>query len=503
MKDSSYGSPLRANEIPRIPRRFLLKSPASPALKLRESYSPLVNQFQMEEESKRITKLELEKLRNTPHFKAIYQPKQWKDVFFFCCFVVSFLPFVFLWSNMLAEDANFSDFSYTDQMRENVNMASTYDIGQIPLTDSIEQILYVVVISIVIGYGMMFFMSFFALYITWVITIALPALIVIPLYLVYPDNVITLSLGVLVSVIIITYCMYYRRDISKSAFILQKSCQSLISNKVLSLLPIFAPLLLIPYFLMYLRPFNYYKTDITILLFLIFHGFWVLNSLAAITRVVVCGVISKWFFEVQSSSLNNLVSTLKKTLTTSLGSVVLGSLILATVSTLGYILDKFEKKMPNWLYKVLSCIFQGFKNTVGFVSSYAFVYVALYGESFFDSSREVTHLITNNVNQIVLNKFYPNLISRLSFALSAAILLVCVYFIPSSNVHESSKLVGILVGLYLQYTINVWMMTSGAKTILVCYFECMKNDTQLPTHMAFLEEFAKSVEDVEIKENSK
>jgi len=150
------------------------------------------------------------------------------------------------------------------------------------------------------------------------------------------------------------------------------------------------------------------KNEVTWLVPLMcFSFFWTWAVLGNVVHTTICGVIGRWYF--LSEGGNATGPSLGQALTNSFGSIALGSLIMAVVKMMKMLFRMAEQsaaESDNLVLKIigcmLACIAQCVEDLLEFLSTYAFAYVALYGQSFCQAARSTWDLLsTSGLHMIV------------------------------------------------------------------------------------------------------
>lgn len=140
------------------------------------------------------------------------------------------------------------------------------------------------------------------------------------------------------------------------------------------------------------------------LMFLVTVGWvWTWGVLRGIGRVAVSGVVGEWYFHRENSldPLEVTTAAVHRATGTSLGSICLGSLIVATVRVVGRIANELKritsprsKVLPNALSFLhsLTPILTMIASVLDQLNGYALVYVGITGESFWPSARRAVGL---------------------------------------------------------------------------------------------------------------
>jgi len=223
-----------------------------------------------------------------------------------------------------------------------------------------------------------------------------------------------------------------------------------------------------------------------------FYGLYALTSMIFAWGVTVfqnvghttnCGVFGRWYFNKPAS----VRSSLWVSLTTSFGSICLGSLIVAFVSALEATLRAFRRNnerntVVTIVLCVLDCLLSCIRDMMEAFSYFAYVQVANRGLSFWSSAKVTFALCKwDNVFALVATTLVGNVcaLGSLMCGLLSGLVgyIVGAKFVPQdlskdevSNIHVVSIVSAIILGVVAARTIlNV--LRSGFATIVVCWAE--------------------------------
>jgi len=133
---------------------------------------------------------------------------------------------------------------------------------------------------------------------------------------------------------------------------------------------------------------------------LIFSFFWTWAVLGNVVHTTICGVIGRWYFSQPGSATG---PALRQAMTNSFGSIALGSLIMALVKLMKSMFRMAQsaaESNDNLVVMAIACIFvciaRCIEDLLEFLSTYAFAYVAMYGQSFCQAARSTWDLLSTS-----------------------------------------------------------------------------------------------------------
>lgn len=145
-----------------------------------------------------------------------------------------------------------------------------------------------------------------------------------------------------------------------------------------------------------------------ILVFVSFAGFYITEVIKNVTHTTVCGIYGTWYYCSKSDQgvpRHPALGSLRRVMTYSFGSVSFGSLVVAFVQFLRYLIDIARQAamqdIGNGIAQaVVSCIFCLIQCFMGFIewmvsyfNHYAYTFVALYGKSYLDAAKDTWNII--------------------------------------------------------------------------------------------------------------
>lgn len=164
------------------------------------------------------------------------------------------------------------------------------------------------------------------------------------------------------------------------------------------------------------------------------------RALAPPGAVVVAGSVSFWFFSRNNSAeypRAPLLSSLHMVLRYHLGTAAFGALCLAVAQLLRAALELVNDRVAQaeasslvlrFSMSCVRCAMWCFEKCVKFVSGYAYIYVALNGDSFCSASKATYALFLNYPAQVAVNAFVQTLLRVLQcVALPIVCALACFY----------------------------------------------------------------------------
>lgn len=229
---------------------------------------------------------------------------------------------------------------------------------------------------------------------------------------------------------------------------------------------------------------NLSKGIMAVIVFLLAWGGGVIYN---VCHTIYCGVFGRWYFGLKAKSL--LAPSTQVALTTSFGSICLGSLLVAGVRAVEYLVRASRRQAQEdgnivtcLILCCLDCLLSMIGDILEYFNEWAYVQCALRGTKFFDSARITYALCTcASVEYIIADLLVDSVVTLGAFfcaicgaAVGAA---YCYGAGPGVTETDSSNVVfamGALMGLFGGATAGASAMSifgSGTKTILTAWAE--------------------------------
>mmetsp|Transcript_6907 Transcript_6907/g.15765 ORF Transcript_6907/g.15765 Transcript_6907/m.15765 type:complete len:472 (+) Transcript_6907:195-1610(+) len=211
--------------------------------------------------------------------------------------------------------------------------------------------------------------------------------------------------------------------------------------------------------------------------------FWVEQVLKNIIHVIVAGFIGAWWQTPGDRAHSKALGrSLNQAFSTSFGSICFGSLFVNYFHGLRHLVTFVYEERWKCLYVVVSSLFGCARDVFVYMNKWAFVYVGLYGYSFFQSGKNVTILFHGKGwKQLVTDDLTDNIILILNLAVATATgvagigfasnydhyqMLITMYTHP----YAAGFAIGFLVG-YLISAVLLGVIGGAVNAIIVCFAE--------------------------------
>lgn len=212
-------------------------------------------------------------------------------------------------------------------------------------------------------------------------------------------------------------------------------------------------------------------------LYTIFSFYWTTQVIGNVFQTSFAGVYATYFFSgppADSANHKTCVNSLYRASTYSFGSICFGSLIVASLQFLRYLLQSFKNSSRNdrdlvtaICILVSAVILDTVESLVEYFNYYAYTYIAIYGKGYLESAKDTWELVKSSGVSAVIN---DNLISHCLFLTCLSLVGLNALFCYLDNADAASYFISLMITL-LSCCAFCNIITSGATTLFVCLAE--------------------------------
>ncbi|EFA85656.1 hypothetical protein PPL_00885 [Heterostelium album PN500] len=230
----------------------------------------------------------------------------------------------------------------------------------------------------------------------------------------------------------------------------------------------------------------HFDTKIRNLMFFMIFGFcWVTSFISAVFQHVVAGAVSHWYFSRDPTGQTevgsqNAFGSLGRALSTSLGSLAFGSLIIGFIEFFEWMLRiskkvNAENKLVVMLLSCVQCILGCIEGIVKWINKFGYIYVAMHGYSFCTATKSCFELIQRQMFSAVIMDFIGSfvlLLGKFLVCAGTALFSSLILYCTGRSLKENALTVG-LAALFAFCIANIFthIIGIGTDTIFVCYLE--------------------------------
>lgn len=215
--------------------------------------------------------------------------------------------------------------------------------------------------------------------------------------------------------------------------------------------------------------------------------FWTLQVVMNVIHVTVAGVVSTWWFtpdEADCCCSGAVIGSYLRSMTSSFGSICLGSLIVAVVEALKQLAYAARQNDDGnaILLCLAECILACISSMIQYFNKWAYIYVGVYGYSYCEAGQTVTQLFADRGwEAIVADNLVSNALSLVTLVVGLItgavgyLLGVTTDWFSGLNATLNSTneaymlfVIGFIIGLML-CAITLSVIGSGVNTVIVCF----------------------------------
>lgn len=208
--------------------------------------------------------------------------------------------------------------------------------------------------------------------------------------------------------------------------------------------------------------------------------YWTAEVVKNVGHVTTAGTVATWWF--LPAAQNPTGAAFKRAITTSFGSICLGSLFVAILKTIRAILRNAEnnaRRSDNILAVVLiacaRCFLGCIESLVEWFNVYVYTHVAVYGEDYMTAARSTVGLLKSSLFTIIINENIIGMVLSLGvivggIATAAVTAIFALMLSMGSTWVLISAIVGGVVGI-IMVSLVTNVMASAVATTFVCWAE--------------------------------
>jgi len=234
----------------------------------------------------------------------------------------------------------------------------------------------------------------------------------------------------------------------------------------------------------------------------------------AMGQMIIAMAVAKWFFSTDKATTSVVGQGVKTACRYHVGTVAVGSFIVAVVQFIRYLMKYFEKqaeaqknRVMVLVLKVLQCCIWCFEKCVRFLNKNAYIQTALKGTSFCTSAKAAFFLILRNAVRFGVMTALGGIISWIGFFCIMAGTGVVGYFLLKAMHPELTPLMPMICFTFVAYFVGKLYMNVfhlAVDTSLQCFLACEEAGTGgefIPSELSdFVNNNKKKLEDPHAKD---
>lgn len=219
-------------------------------------------------------------------------------------------------------------------------------------------------------------------------------------------------------------------------------------------------------------------------IYVLFGFFWAWNLVIAIGDTTIAGSVATWYWTRNKKKLPwfIVVRATWRVFRYHLGSLALGSMIIALVQIIRYLMHRFEKKMNKSgnqvvaaVIKCVQAVLWCFERFIKFLNRNAYIEIAVYGYSFCRAARKAFELITRNAIRLaVVSKVGDFCLWIAAISITAITGFAGNYLIINYAEDPTFWIYPVLVIVVMAYGVAysfLAVMSMAVNTIFLCFCE--------------------------------
>ncbi|KAJ1500068.1 hypothetical protein HMI56_004049 [Coelomomyces lativittatus] len=230
-------------------------------------------------------------------------------------------------------------------------------------------------------------------------------------------------------------------------------------------------------------------------IYIVLGFFWTWNFIMGVWQTTIAGAVASWFWTKDKHQLASspVQRSFGRCFRYHLGSIALGSFIIAIVQTLRVLLlyiQKNMKKMPNhqtvnYILACIQCCFALIERIIALINTNAYIEIAVYGYGFCEGAKKAFDLLVRNAYRLIVVEGVGGFLLFLGKLLIVSVtcivgMVLLFHFQPELGNFNAVPLIFIFVLAWFIASLFVAVMDMAIDTIFLCFCEdSERNDGSL------------------------
>jgi len=217
--------------------------------------------------------------------------------------------------------------------------------------------------------------------------------------------------------------------------------------------------------------------------------FWITQFIVGCQHMIISGAVAKWFFTRNKRQLGfPILVSVQRLLRYHLGSVAFGSLIIAIVKVIRYILNAIQNRLggDNAFCKGIlcccKCCIWCLENFLIFLNRNAYIEVAIHGYGFCKSAKKAFKVLVDNALRVAAINSIGDFVLFLAKITIVAVTVLIGYYLTKGKEDINNIWVPLTIGAICAYFIAhcfISVYEMAIDTVFICFCEdCDMNDGQ-------------------------
>ncbi|KAG6549167.1 hypothetical protein Mapa_009393 [Marchantia paleacea] len=205
--------------------------------------------------------------------------------------------------------------------------------------------------------------------------------------------------------------------------------------------------------------------------------YWTMEVIRNVVHVTVAGTVGTFYFQQHNMPRDPTVHAFRRSVTTSFGSVCLGSLIVAILEAIRMMVQGLRGQCNEFVVCCLSCLLGIIENLIQYFNKWAYIQVALYGKPFVRASKDTWSMFKAQGLDVLINDDLTSTVLWIGCiiggVLSALLGGLWTYF-HVTNTQEKMTVSVVVLSFFIGYFIThltMAVINSGVASYYVCFAE--------------------------------
>ena len=219
--------------------------------------------------------------------------------------------------------------------------------------------------------------------------------------------------------------------------------------------------------------------DTLSIIYIVFSMYWSNQIVDNVVHTTVCGVFGTFYFlqGTGAAIVKPVWNSFSRSMTYSFGSIAFGSLIVALLQLVRFLIDSTRNGRESAAAACADCLIGILEGLVKYFNYYAYVHVAIYGKPYIESGKDTWELIKSHGVDVIINDCLIEKcmgVGNLLISLSSAL---CAYTAGSFVSRGSDNALPIVVTAtvfllsLMLCSVATQLIGSGSSATLVCFAE--------------------------------
>eukprot|EP00792_Barthelona_sp_PAP020_P007069 TRINITY_DN3100_c0_g1_i3.p1 TRINITY_DN3100_c0_g1~~TRINITY_DN3100_c0_g1_i3.p1 ORF type:complete len:488 (+),score=116.69 TRINITY_DN3100_c0_g1_i3:32-1495(+) len=229
---------------------------------------------------------------------------------------------------------------------------------------------------------------------------------------------------------------------------------------------------------------------VSLFIIILFIGLWITAFLRGLFTVSTAGTIANFAFARTSEDIVvNAFSMCLAALIFHAGSICIGAFLIALVELLQILLEKARRetegnnKVVQAIFCCLQCCLTCIHGCLDWITRYVYIFIAMYGESFWNSAKGVHDILSQYFLTIALVDSISKYVYIVTSALGGAGFGLLSRYLWIQNgypVNSASLFIWFGLGafVFILLYLATFLIAAAEDTLMVCYAEDRKRNTQ-------------------------